>query len=159
MMKSLDKNKKKSRKAGKSKAAAGVKSHKEHLDEAFTFDDKMTRRMNIQDIAMSLELILSCMKNMGLTPSGNSTRLGISMISHPLGVMLTNVKPGLGAAAVGLIRGDVIVRVNGEATTSHIAAAEALRSKPNTESGDIEISYYRAADAEVQLSAQSSSCT
>ena len=113
---SVKSRKPKGKKKKSSSKAPGKSDAHNFVDEAFTFDDKLTRRMKVQDVCFTEEAITAAMKECGIV--GNLS-IGITLDTHPLGVMLLEVQPGMAAHNAGMRQGDVLMSVNGVAIRSH----------------------------------------
>ena len=121
------------KKAPKSASKASTTSSK-IVNEALTFDDKLTRRLPTQDLVLKIK-----------RETGGEVLLGIQLGNHPLGTIIRRVEPGGCAEQHGLKRGDVIATIDNIKLVGCKQAADVIRG---TVIDEIEISYYFAKDAE-----------
>ena len=103
------------------------------VGDALSFDDKLTRRLPLQEATIELNADKS------------RPPLGIRMGNHPLGAIVRELEADGAAVAANLKRGDVIVSVDGIKVTSCHQAAETIKA---TVLKSLELAYYKAADAE-----------
>lgn len=103
------------------------------INDALTFDSKLTRRLPIQECTIAT----------GKGPDGQMM-LGLTMGNHPLGAIVRALLPEGPAKTAGLNCGDVISSIDGIKVTSCQSAAEIFKA---TVLPTLELSYYFASDA------------
>jgi hypothetical protein len=103
------------------------------INDALTFDSKLTRRLPIQECTIAV----------GKGPDGQMM-LGLTMGNHPLGAVVRALLPGGPAKTAGLNCGDVISSIDGIKVTSCSSAAEIFKA---TVLPTLELSFYIATDA------------
>ena len=104
------------------------------INDALKFDDKLTRRLPIQEATLNVT-----------RGEKGEAKLGLQLGNHPLGTVVRGISRGGAAENCGLKCGDVIVTIDGLKITSCQEAAVQIKS---TVLDTLEISYYKASDAE-----------
>ena len=103
------------------------------VSDALTFDDKFTRRLPIQELAVAA--------------SDGHKPLGVELGNHPLGAIIREVRKEGQAHALGLKPGDVIISIDDARVSSCHEAAQMMFAVQRAFS----MAYYLAHDAETAL--------
>lgn len=119
------------------KAKQKGETNKKQVAKAMNFDDKLTRRMPLQEMSLP-----------------GTGKLGLTMRDHPLGVMIIRIAEG-SALDSELQCGDVLVSAcDAKLTGCHQASSVIREHLANGGGKPVELTYYKSADAEAAMLAK-----